>query len=361
MTEKIALNCVESECWVALSLLPGFGSGAFAKWRGLTSEQQLLELESLYKRSVWKDALDIRDRCAHLGIQVIGWKEDAYPRLLQGSYAAPPVLYVQGVLAPVDEGRAVALVGTRTPSFSGKASARALVESMRGQCTSIVSGLAAGIDLASHRAALEFGLHTVAVLAQGLDLSIPGERGQVAQKILEAGGALVTPFAPGTVAHKGNFLARNGVIAGLAVATVVVESRDEGGALNTAEHCLRDERILLAVPGDILRETSQGPNMLIESGEAQAVWLPVQFPILCEMDPIPTKPGAYTCDEYLPELEDDELCQESIPQNFRGQICTLPEILERSGIALPLVLQYLSLCEIEGSVTLIHGGLYQFN
>ena len=256
------------------------------------------------------------------------------------------------------------MVGTRTPSWNGKASARALVEALRGQCTSIVSGLAAGIDLACHRAALECDLHTVAVLAQGLDQNLPGERGQVAAKILDAGGALISPFAPGSVAHKGNFLARNGVIAGLSVATVVVESRDQGGALNTAEHCLHDERILLAVPGDILRETSQGPNMLIESGEALAVWLPLQLPILCEMEQLNSHCGEYPLELSPPDSDEPEDGNETacdrIPEDFSGQTCSLSEILERTGLSLPEVLQTLSFSELEGRVSMVHAGLYQF-
>ena len=294
--------------------------------------------------------------------RVLAWDGAEYPQLLRESRAAAPNLYVCGQLAPLDA-RPVAMVGTRTPSWNGRAVARQLVEALAGHRTSIVSGLAVGIDLACHQAALELGIHTIAVLGQSLDEPIHGERARVAERILAAGGALVSAFPPGTPAFKGNFLARNAIIAGLAVATIVIESREQGGALNTAEHCLDDGRLLLAVPGDVLRDTAQGPNILVETGEALAVWTPVQFPILCGLE---QSVGAEVRSTHAEVVRHKEVLANlpkaslGLARTCAGETLCLEELLERSGIELPELLQALSHLEVAGLVTKVQGRAYQF-
>lgn len=339
MTTKIALPAEDLRrvSWIAMSLAPGFGPQTFRAWleEHRESPQAPEELARM--------AEEIFAECGRREIRVLTWDDPDYPAQLRGSRAAQPVLYMQGCWGP---DRAVAMVGTRRASWNGKAVARALVEAMQGLCVSVVSGLAEGIDLACHRAALEFGLHTVAVLAHGLDQPLVGERGVVAQKILASGGALLTPFPPGTKAYKGNFLARNGIIAGISDATVVIECKEQSGALNTAEHCLADNRKLLAVPGDILRGSAQGPNMLIESQEASALWLPIQLPILCQLDPIPGLKEQSSSKDF---------------QAFAGECCSLEEICERTGKSTASVLEALSFAELDGRVQSMPDGRYSFS
>lgn len=322
--------------WIAMGLTPGFGPATFLRWRESKAALPVASgAPALLAHTILAD-------CEGHGIRVVTWEDPDYPAQLRGSRAALPVLYMQGKWGPC---RALGMVGTRTPSWSGKAAACALVETLRGLSVSVVSGLAEGIDLTCHRAALDHGLHTMAVLAQGLDQPISGERGRTSQEILRSGGALLSPFPPGTPAYKGNFLARNGIIAGLCEATIVVESREQGGALNTAEHCLADGRKLLAVPGDILRGSAQGPNMLIESQEALAIWLPSQLPILCQLNSPPCP---------LPHPGTASLAKLS------GETCTLGEIMERLGKDPSEILQELSRAELDGYVKQLGDGRYSF-
>ncbi|HSQ42478.1 MAG TPA: DNA-processing protein DprA [Fibrobacteraceae bacterium] len=345
MPQKI--DEIPVEAWIAMSLRPGFGCQSFRKWLQKTPPQQASDTAGLRKGSFGDAAIKILDTCKRHGISILAWGDSMYPEQLAQSQSALPILYTKGRLAESSLST-LALVGTRTPSWNGRATAKALVQALQGYSVSVVSGLAHGIDSVCHQAALEHHLHTTAVLAQGLDLPIGGERGRLAEQILEKGGAWISPFPPGTPAYPGNFLARNGIIAGLSCATVVVESRIQGGAMNTAEHCLSDERTLLAVPGDILRDSAQGTNMLCETGEARPIWIPEQLPLLAGLG-----------------IKKNRQDQPPPPRHafvdlFAGETCSLEEILQRSERPLPELLQTLGELELDGQITLLAKGLYQF-
>ncbi|MCQ2120616.1 MAG: DNA-protecting protein DprA [Fibrobacter sp.] len=196
-----------------------------------------------------------------------------FPLLLKESKFMPPQLYVAGRLPPIDA-IGIAMVGTRRPSNSARELCRRLVNSLRGTKAVVVSGLAQGIDSLCHEAALEAGIPTIAVLAQGLDTHIEGSRGELAARILKAGGAVVSEFEPDEPAYKSHFPARNRIIAGLSQATIVVQSKEKGGALLTADFCRKEGRMLVAVPGDFDNEVAQGPNILLDGGLAKPVFIP---------------------------------------------------------------------------------------
>jgi DNA protecting protein DprA len=203
------------------------------------------------------------------GMRLIAWGSPDYPPLLAASGYTPPVFWLKGRL-PSPGLPSLAMVGTRTPSKHAGAVCDTLLRSLPQ--TLIVSGLALGIDSLCHAGALRHKHPTVAVLAQGLDTPIEGSRGELAQAILEAGGALLSVFPPGTPVSKSSLVQRNHAIAGLAQATLLVESRETGGAMHTAHFCLEEGRPLYAIPGDPWRETAQGGNRLIEQGKAKPMW-----------------------------------------------------------------------------------------
>ena len=213
-----------------------------------------------------------------------------YPLSLGKSIYKPKVLYAMGKLPPAsttgnnrtdaldiartDAPIGIAMVGTRRPGTSAKSLCKRLVESLRGTRAVVVSGLAQGIDSFCHEAALDAGIPTVAVLAQGLDTHIEGSRGELARKILEAGGALVSQFEPDEVAYKGNFPARNKIISGMSEGTLIVQSKAKGGALLTAEFTRKEGKPLYAIPGDFDSEVASGPNALLDRGMAKPVFSP---------------------------------------------------------------------------------------
>ena len=213
---------------------------------------------------------------------------EKYPLSLGKSIYKPKVLYAMGQLppsstegnnrteAPTNAGNPVgiAMVGTRRPGNNAQELCRKLVESLRGTRAVVVSGLAQGIDSLCHEAALDAGIPTVAVLAQGLSTHIEGSRGILARRILEAGGALVSQFEPDEVAYKGNFPARNKIISGMSVATIIVQSKAKGGALLTGEFTRKEGKPLYAIPGDFDSEVASGPNDLLDKELAKPVFRP---------------------------------------------------------------------------------------
>ena len=205
-------------------------------------------------------------------------EQNGFPLSLAQSKFCPRQLYVAGNIPSTTESGiplvGIALVGTRRPSNSAAELCRRLVFSLKGTNAVVVAGLAQGIDSLCHEAALDAGIPTIAVLAQGLATHVEGSRGELLERILDAGGALISQFEPDVPAYKGNFIARNKIISGLCQTTVVVQSKAKGGALLTADFCIEEQKTLLAVPGNFDSEVAAGPNALLDSGKAKPVFIP---------------------------------------------------------------------------------------
>lgn len=161
---------------------------------------------------------------------------------------------------------AVAVVGSRRATAYGLSVARDIGRFLGAWGVNVVSGLAAGIDGAAHRGALDVGGFTTAVLGSGIDVWYPARNRGLGEEILAAGGAVLSEFPPGTPPAAWRFPARNRIIAGMVGAVVVVEAADRSGALITARMALEMGKDVYAVPGDIDRETSLGCNRLIRDG-----------------------------------------------------------------------------------------------
>ena len=196
-----------------------------------------------------------------------------YPLSLKESRLAPPRLYYRGTL-PSSDAIGIAMVGTRRPSSSARELCRRLVKSLQGTRAVVVSGLAQGIDSYCHEAAIEYGIPTIAVVAQGINTRIHGDRATLAKRIIDAGGGIMTEYEEDFPAFKGNFPARNRIISGLSRATVLVQSKAKGGALITADYCRQENKLLLAVPGDFDSEAAGGPNLYLDQGKAMPIFLP---------------------------------------------------------------------------------------
>jgi len=186
-----------------------------------------------------------------------------YPALLAAT-SLPPTLWVRGTLRDAD-GLAIGIVGSRRATTYGVEIAERLAADLAARGVTIVSGLARGIDTAAHRGALVAGGRTIAVLGTGIDGRYPPENRSLADQI-EANGALVSQFFPGTPARAWNFPARNRTIAGLTLGIVVVEATERSGALITAGAAADFGREVFAVPGRITSETSRGPHGLLRDG-----------------------------------------------------------------------------------------------
>ena len=187
-----------------------------------------------------------------------------YPAQLADTADAPAVLYVLGNVGTLAASQ-VAMIGARRATPAGLASAHDMAGDFARAGFAVASGLAVGIDAASHEGALAAGGTTLAVCAHGLDMLYPRQHRALAQRICE-GGALVSPFPPGTPPEKWRFPVRGRVLSGLALATLVVEAARDSGSLHTARAALRQGRPVYAVPGSIRSPVSGGCHELLRRG-----------------------------------------------------------------------------------------------
>lgn len=215
-----------------------------------------------------RQAEDLAGELAHLdraGVQAIAWDDkERYPKLLRHVANPPVVLYMRGELLPPDE-LAVAIVGTRLPSAYGRQVAQKLAGELAAKGVTIVSGLARGIDAEAHRAALATGGRTIAVLGSGLDVIYPREHAGLSRDIAKC-GAVLSDYPLGAKPDAVHFPARNRIVSGLTLGTVVIEAGDTSGALITARFAGEQGRDVFAVPGSIFSKQSFGVHRLIQDG-----------------------------------------------------------------------------------------------
>ncbi|MBT3225790.1 MAG: DNA-protecting protein DprA [Deltaproteobacteria bacterium] len=207
-------------------------------------------------------------------LQVLDYTQATYPNLLREIYNAPPILYTRGDI-DFNAGLPLAFVGSRKASFAGKSICQRLIRRLSElrPDTIIVSGLALGIDSAAHKAALENGLKTIAVLAGGLSSIYPAQNRALSDKIIE-NGALVTEFPATTRPTARNFPLRNRIISGLSKGVTIVEAGERSGASITAGYALEQNRELFALPGPADSKFSLGSNRMIQKGQAKLVIQP---------------------------------------------------------------------------------------
>jgi DNA processing protein len=221
------------------------------------SQRQKLRLENLQMQIV-----QLQDN----GVWLCTLDHPHYPELLRQIAAPPPLLYVRGEILPTDS-KAVAIVGTRSPSQYGQKVADRMASALAEQGITIVSGLARGLDSIAHLAALRSGGRTLAVLGNGIDKVYPVENRRLAEQIVDnQQGAILTEYSPGTPAHAEHFPARNRIISGLSLGVLVVEAPENSGALLTASSAAEQGREVFAIPGHVTAPNSRGTNRLIQDG-----------------------------------------------------------------------------------------------
>lgn len=276
--------------WIALSQVPGVGPIGFARllrrygsasaaWAAgplmldelpRVPEDAGLGLRRLRREGALTAARRIETVTRKLGGEVLTALDARYPAALARLDARPPVLFASGDLTSLDA-PCVAVVGTRRASGYGRSTATELADELARAGVTVVSGLALGIDGEAHRAAVAAGGRSVAVLPSPLDRIYPPRHRGLAADLVTGGGALLSELAPGQRAGRPDFARRNRIIAGLAMAVVVVEAPDHSGALLTASAAIAYDKELYAVPGQIDAVASRGCNRLIADQQATLV------------------------------------------------------------------------------------------
>lgn len=293
--------------------------------------------------------------CRRNHIEIIASTDPDYPPLLRETPDFPAVLYVMGERRVLSQ-RCLTIVGTRQATPYGQTMCSRLIDGL-AECVPrlcIVSGLAFGIDVAAHRAALAAKVPTVAVLANALPGVSPAQHAGVARDILAEGGALVTELHSQSK-QKGNFyLARNRILAGLSAGCIVVESPDSGGSLFTA-HCADSiNRTVMAVPGRATDRSSAGTNHLIRNRKAQLV-LSADDVIRELMWDLGEDPATFRPSAPTPELTAGET---QLLGHFTDDPVDLETLAARSGLDPGELAALLVGLELSGAIRQLPGNRY---
>ncbi|MFZ4619650.1 MAG: DNA-processing protein DprA [Bacteroidota bacterium] len=198
------------------------------------------------------------------------WDKD-YPEHLKNIYDPPPLLFVRGTLHPADN-FSIAIVGTRHPTHYGKLNAELFAKELATRGITVVSGLARGVDTIVHKAAVQHGGRTVAVLGGSIDRIYPRENEPLVRLIeSDEHGAVISELPMSTPSHPAFFPRRNRIISGMSLGTLIIESDENGGAMITATTAIDQNRELFCIPGNIAERKSFGTNKLIKNGQAKLV------------------------------------------------------------------------------------------
>ena len=292
------------------------------------------------------------------GIEVLCYGDEGYPKRLENCPDAPLVLYYKGT-ADLNQSHIVSIVGTRRCTMYGQDIIRRFAADLNKMCphTLIVSGLAYGVDICAHRHALEQGLETVGVLAHGLDSLYPSAHRDTAAQMLKQGG-LLTEFMTQTNADKMNFVRRNRIVAGMADATLIVQSAAKGGGLITCGIAQSYGRDVFAFPGPVDAEESRGCNNLIRDNAAGLITCAEDFVNAVGWNDHRLREASRKGIErqLFPELSAEEqqvVNTLSVTNDLQINLLTV-----KTGIAIPRLMALLFNLEMKGVVKSLAGGMY---
>jgi DNA processing protein len=318
----------------------------------------------IIRKSAVYEAADELERYEKMDISFVGWSEEDYPQLLKECPDAPVGLYIRSRTHPSKlwtPQKNIAVVGTRDVSSYGKEWCAKTIFGLASteQKPLIVSGLALGTDICAHKAALEAGLPTIAVMATGPESVYPYRHGGFAEEMYKVPGcALITDYPPGTAPLAIHFLRRNRIIAGLSNATVLIESKIKGGGMMTARLAFSYDRDVFALPGRVDDVRSQGCNMLIRSKIAEPLTSIPEF-----LDSLGMKAGhamntisdmEALSSRYRCKISDDKI---SLMSKLLGIIrlkrgITVEDLAIESGLEYARTVELTSTLEIDGFINI---------
>ncbi|MGM0593163.1 MAG: DNA-processing protein DprA [Pseudomonadota bacterium] len=291
---------------------------------------------------------------------IIPLHDERYPPQLKVLHDAPPLLFLRGDPGQLHNPQ-LAIVGSRNPSVVGRETAHDFARTLAAAGLNITSGLAQGIDTASHEGALDGGGQTLAVFGTGPDRVYPARNRELAHAIVEAGGALISEYPPGTEVRANNFPRRNRIISGLSLGTLVVEAALRSGSLITARYATEQGREVFAIPGSIHNPLARGCHRLIRQG---AKLVETAQDILEELTP--QLHAALAATEVPAEAaqEQDTSSAASEPDGDYRRLLdcleqapsSVDQLVQRSGLTADAVSSMLLMLELQGQVVSTAGG-----
>lgn len=325
--EKSLSNCFSGE-----ELTPAFRQ--WCKMQGIHSPQ--LDWQGVERDLAWQ---------SH-GAHILTWLHAEFPPLLKNTHAVPPVLFVKGQPAVLSLPQ-IAMVGSRQASVQGKENAKQFAIALVEQGLAVTSGLALGIDAASHEGALAANGVTIAVLGNGLDDIYPRSHRALAEKIT-AQGALLSEFPIGTLPKPAHFPRRNRIISGLSLGVLVVESTLKSGSLITANYALEQGREVFAIPGSIHNPMAKGCHHLLRSG-AKCVESVAHI-----LEELSLQQKAVSKERV--QLTQVECQQGGLLAHIFEECTPIDSIVSKTGLTAKEVSSMLLELELRGVVTAVPGG-----
>jgi len=358
------LELSEIRDWIGLSLVPEVGTKRFISLlnhfgspkevfsSSLRELKQIPDIGEVLAQNIknfklWEEAEKQSSRVGKEGVRFITLRSPEYPANLKNIYDPPPFLFLKGKIK-IDDQKALAIVGTRTPSPYGKLIAEKITRELAEKGMTIISGFARGIDSISHHHALEAKGRTIGVLGSGLDVIYPPENTKLAQRI-EKDGAMISEFLLGTQPEGTNFPKRNRLISGLSLGVIIIEAGIKSGALITAKLALEQGREVFAIPGNISSKGSEGTNWLIKKG---AVLVTRSEDIFEELKGLLTGEEKEIKKEKIFTLSEQE---QKIYQLLSAEPAHIDRIAKESELSTPRALSLLLNLELQGLVRQLSG------
>ena len=363
------MSKTDIEYWLALKLIPRLAIQKklhFVKTYGLSELfQQALPFQALtsnqqraFQSPQWNKINDIIAQSKACNSEIIGFDDPRYPLILKQIYDPPLVLFVQGNNLLLNE-KQLAIVGSRSATINGRKSAEDFAKQLSQHDYVITSGLALGIDASAHRGALIAKGKTIAVVATGLDKVYPSRHQSLVSDILQANGAVISEFIPGTPPKAGHFPKRNRLISGLSQGVLVVEAEMRSGSLITARCALEQGREVYAIPSSIGNPLAKGCHWLIKQG---AKLVEECADIISEIDystvnqKLNQKTPLVAKNNPQQDLFNDELLA-----SVGYEVTPVDTVVSRSKLPTEVVLVRLTLLELKGLVAAIPGGYIRLN
>ena len=342
----------------AKQLVDHFGDAASifkASKKEISSLEGIGEIKAKAVKSFdnFKAAEDEIKFCHKHHINTLFLTDIDYPKRLLHCYDAPTLLFYRGN-ADLNTTKCISIIGTRTNTDYGKQVTEQIIEGLQAQNILIVSGLAFGIDAIAHKAAIQNGLPTVGVLAHGLDSIYPSQHKSLAKEMLLNGG-LLTEFTKHTKADKHNFPRRNRIVAGMADATIVIETQAKGGSMITAELAYNYNRDLFAIPGKITDQKSSGCLKLIQQNKAVLLTDVHQLIDAMGWETKTSKPKKQR--ELFVELTTDERIVVDILS--AKETVSIDEIYQQAGLSSSLIAGAILGLELQGLIICLPGKMYK--
>ncbi len=358
----------DSKYWVAISLFSKIGPARYKKlynhfktmaevWSASLFElkksglEENIAQEFIIKRAEINPEIEM-DKLAQEDIQIITIKDTNYPKILKEIFTPPALLYIKGNIDNLNQQFNLAVVGARKISNYGKQITPQIVKPLAENGFTITSGLALGTDALAHQVALEAKGKTIAVLGSGIDQKsiYPSSNRYLAQNILDNDGTIISEYPIGTLPLKHNFPARNRIIAGLSLGTLVIEAAQSSGALITAYNALEQNREVFAIPGSLFNQNSIGTHKLIQKG---AKLITSHHDILEELNLQEVK-NYVSNQKILPETLEEKL----IIKNLGTEPVHIDQLIKNSNLPTSQISSTLSLMEMKGLIKNMGGQNY---